>query len=93
MKLASLSAPKAGFLWAQCDEDGILRVPELEGDEYEGLVLTPGNYHVLDYRLFYMDIRANAIARSEAFLAAKVPEAAAPEPEVPEAKAVPQSME
>ena len=63
----ALSEPRETLLNAQCKEQG-LRVPDLDELGYSATETTPGNYHLLDYRLFYMDIRQNAVERTEAWL-------------------------
>lgn len=62
-----LSEPRSELIWSECREQG-LRVPDLEDLGYSATETTPGNYHLLDYRLFYMDVRQNAIERTEAWL-------------------------
>jgi hypothetical protein len=63
---------KPGFADAQC-VDGTLVVTtigDLERDFMSTLllwVMGPGNYHPVEYQLFYVDLRNNAIARTEAF--------------------------
>ncbi|WAS89890.1 DUF3089 domain-containing protein [Nannocystis punicea] len=66
--------PQADFVRARC-EAGTLRV-ELSGpvprDFMSRLLdhaLGAGNYHAIEYGLFWMDLRANAAARAAAFLA------------------------
>jgi len=67
---------KPEFADAQCD-GGILRVTELgdlERDFASRLLLRvmgPGNYHPVEFQLYYLDIRNNATARVEAFLSAR----------------------
>jgi hypothetical protein len=62
-----LPEPIPGAIGAQC-RDGVLwaAVPE-EGYFYERR-RPPNNYHNMDYSLFYMDLRANATTRVEAYL-------------------------
>jgi hypothetical protein len=65
-----MQAPLPGYTSARC-QDGILVVDDQAGTPFGARGALPGdNYHGLDYALFYMDIRRNAIARVEAFLAA-----------------------
>lgn len=68
IQIAGLKAPQAGLLSAQC-QDGVLRVPDLQKRHYPALETQPGNYHLLDYELFYMDIRHNAAQRVQAWQA------------------------
>lgn len=53
---------------ARCDDDGLYIAEQLD-PPYESL-FTEGNYHTHDYHLFYMNIRENAIARTNAWLEA-----------------------
>lgn len=62
----ALSEPSTELLAARC-KDQALRVPDLEELGYPATETTPGNYHLLDYRVFYIDIRKNAVARTDAF--------------------------
>ena len=53
---------------ARCDT-GRLLVSEIRTDAFDNLPLTfgDGNYHLLDYALFYASIRSNAIERTATF--------------------------
>jgi hypothetical protein len=62
-----LEEPRQGLISARCDGQ-VLRVPDLDDLDYSAVETQPGNYHMLDYELFYMDIRANAVARTDAWL-------------------------
>jgi hypothetical protein len=63
-----LAAPMPGHTWAQC-RDGTLFVEEQVEEPFADYTLSPGkNYHGLDYALFYLDIRENAVARVRAYL-------------------------
>lgn len=64
-----LDAPLPGLTWAEC-RDGILRVGRLNRDDFADLNRL-GNYHVLDYTLFYVDIRENAKVRIQSFFQAR----------------------
>lgn len=75
LDITGLAEPRAQLLTARC-EDGGLRVPDLDDLDYEALETAPGNYHLLDYELFYMDIRHNARQRAEAWLEADAERAA-----------------
>jgi hypothetical protein len=59
--------PDVGVVSARCEE-GVLVIsrPEVEGYSY--MPMGPGNYHIYDYSLFYMNIRRNAEERVEAYL-------------------------
>ncbi len=62
----ALEAPVPNHTWAQC-RDGTLFVADQSGGPIsEGP--PGGNYHGLDYALFYMDIRQNAKDRVAAYL-------------------------
>ena len=63
----SLPAATLGFVGARC-QDGFLRIaPTPEGDGWETLV-RGGDFHVYDYALFHMNVRANALQRAAAYL-------------------------
>lgn len=63
-----LEAPVAGLTWAEC-KDGALFVADQSGGMFDSIAGMPGkNYHGLDYPLFHMDIRENALHRSGVFL-------------------------
>ena len=66
----ALAEPSVGLVSARCHAKA-LRVPDLEELGYDATETTPGNYHLLDYGLFYMDIRNNAISRTSTYLDAK----------------------
>lgn len=59
-------APDVGMVSARC-KDGALYVSKAV-KVYEDLVIPFGNYHNVDYNLFYMNIRENALTRATAFL-------------------------
>jgi hypothetical protein len=65
---AALSAPVAGHTWAQC-RDGTLFAGSQQGTPFEAMIDMTGTYHGLDYALFYMNIRNNAITRANRYLA------------------------
>lgn len=77
VKITGLKAPRAKLVWAQCDGQA-LRVPDLDDLDYEAQETQSGNYHLLDYELFYMNIRDNAILRTQTWLKAKSAEPTAP---------------
>lgn len=64
----SAPAPKAGYTGARCD-NGALFTDQAAQAMAETPLSRMKNEHVLDYQLFYMNIRANADARVKAFLA------------------------
>lgn len=57
-----------GELFAASCQQGALFVPSLESFDWEGQETQPGDYHLLDYELFYMDIRHNALERVKAYI-------------------------
>ncbi len=67
--LLPLGAPMNESLSALC-KDGVLFVSDQNGTPFGkiGSGLDEGNYHLLDYSLFYMDIRDNAKLRVDIFL-------------------------
>jgi hypothetical protein len=62
-------APKPNFAGAHCD-NGALFVDSISDPTFRIPALPGENYHMVDYQLFYMNIRANAVARANAFVAA-----------------------
>jgi hypothetical protein len=62
----ALPAPVEGEISARC-HDGVLYVHVAEGSYFEGKHRA-GNYHNLDYSLFYMNLRENAVTRARAYL-------------------------
>ena len=63
---------------AQCI-DGALIVSEVRSEHYPTLLFGDGNYHVYDFNLFHMNVRANALTRTQAFLSMSA-QAAASDP-------------
>lgn len=57
---------------AQC-QDGILRISEPEPFVFRAILLPGRDYHIYDYALFWQDIRLDAIARVNAYVAARAP--------------------
>ena len=66
MAFPPLKAPLPAWTNAEC-RNGFLFVRDQRGTEF-GKLDVAGNYHGLDYPLFGMDIRENAIARANAYL-------------------------
>ncbi len=69
IEFTSFTKPDTQFVNAQC-KNGILFVSDLSETNY-GLYeskLRKGSYHLIDYNIFYMDIRENAKVRVEKFL-------------------------
>jgi hypothetical protein len=64
-----LKAPVKSWTWAEC-RAGFLTVADQDQGPFAHMDLGGRNYHGLDYPLFAMDIRENAIARVAAYKAA-----------------------
>ena len=64
----ALAAPIKATTWAQC-KDGTLFVNDNPGEGFS--IDAMGTYHVIDYALFYMNIRNNAKLRSNLFLSSQ----------------------
>ena len=64
------AAPRAAYTGARCENGALFTDTAAEDAPGTGFARMK-NEHVLDYQLFYMNIRANAEARANAFLAAK----------------------
>ena len=64
-----IPAPIAGLTGARC-VNGLLEVaiPEDKSSGFNGPLTGLGSYHIYDYNLFYMNIRANALERVAHFL-------------------------
>jgi hypothetical protein len=62
-----LQAPVPAWTSAEC-RNGFLFVKDQSGSQFGKLDAGGKNYHGLDYPLFGMDIRENAIARATAYL-------------------------
>jgi hypothetical protein len=60
--------PFPQYTWAQCHE-GVLWVGNQSGTPFSHRLTIKGNYHILDYPLFWFNIRHNAVQRSKAFFA------------------------
>lgn len=67
LDVTGLDKPRPGLTSARC-EDGILRVSDLSKLDYDATETSRGNYHLVDYELFYMDIRENARHRTQVWL-------------------------
>lgn len=72
-QIESLKAIRREWLTAQCDPQGSLRVPDLTELNYPAMETQPGNYHLLDYQLFWLDIRENTKQRLQAWQAISKP--------------------
>ena len=62
-----LEAPVKQYVQAQC-KNGILFASDQSGTRFQGFGGSDGNYHGLDFALFYMDIRENAILKVKTYL-------------------------
>ena len=58
---------KTGLVPARCDPSGLLLIG-LPPKGFDGLVMPGNNYHLFDYAMFWGNIRADAAARTRAFL-------------------------
>lgn len=78
MSVSGLTDPQPGLVSARC-EDGILRISAIPDEVLAAKIMggQEGNYHLIDFNLFYLDVRANARARVDAWLAAHAPPAPA----------------
>lgn len=65
-----------GQTWAQRLGDG-LYVKDLSGTAFDTMMSANGNYHLFDYHLFWVNIREDAAARAQAWIAAQAPSAPA----------------
>jgi hypothetical protein len=64
-----LGEPISALVHARC-ENGSLHISDLSESEFsEEPGVTAGNYHGIDYSMFYMDIRENAKLRTSTYLA------------------------
>ncbi len=81
-KTTGLTAPVPQLFDSAC-VDGFLRITDLSTTSYPPAETTPGNYHLMDFELFAMDIRENTVARVAAWTQANAPAApeVLPEPE------------
>jgi hypothetical protein len=70
VKFPPLDAPLPNHVTARCG-DGVLYVTDQQDTLFDGLTPAQHNYHLLDYPLFYMDIRTNAILRTQSYLNAQ----------------------
>ena len=75
-----------GFASAQCRDGRLLvaEIGEVPRDPMSRIldwIMGPQNYHPIEYQLFYLPLRANALARLDAWRAARVgaPVGAAPD--------------
>ena len=62
-----LGAPLKKYVQAQC-KDGALFASDQTGTRFQTFSGSGGNYHGLDYALFYMDIRENAKLKVSTYL-------------------------
>lgn len=66
IKITGLKAPRKGLISARC-EGSALRVPDLSKMNYPVMETQSGNYHLLDYELFWSNLRENAQQRIQAW--------------------------
>ncbi|MDT0595582.1 DUF3089 domain-containing protein [Glaciecola petra] len=65
----SLPDLSPNLTWAKCDESGVLHIAEQVDNAFSNhLNNADKSYHVLDFGLFYGNLRLNAIERSNAYL-------------------------
>jgi len=62
-----LEAPLKQYVQAQC-KNGLLFASDQTGTRFQAFGGSSGNYHGLDYALFYMDIRENAKLKVRTYL-------------------------
>jgi hypothetical protein len=62
-----LESPLKQYVQAQC-KNGILFASDQTGTRFQAFGGSLGNYHGLDYALFYMDIRENAKLKVKTYL-------------------------
>ncbi|WP_262690494.1 DUF3089 domain-containing protein [Kordiimonas aestuarii] len=65
-----IGAPIKELTGARCGQRGILYLNEPPQGSWREFLMTGDNYHAYDYNLFYMNIRANAAKRAQAWLEA-----------------------
>ena len=78
MDVTRLGSVQSGFVSAACDEEGVLRINDIRKEYKPANDKEDEEYHDLDYELFYMDIRSNAILRAQAWTRANTPIAPVP---------------
>ncbi len=66
----ALAEPLPNLTWAEC-RDGTLRVA-VQSSEVFAKLRPEQSYHILDYPLFYMNVRENAKLRVKTFLASQL---------------------
>lgn len=66
-----LGAPIPGHTWAECIDGDLIIADQSDTAFGAGAIMGGKNYHGLDYPMFHMDIRENAILRSHAYLSAR----------------------
>ena len=67
MVFNDLESPKTQYVQAQC-KGGALFASDQSGTRFQSFAGSAGNYHGLDYALFYMDIRENAKLKVKTYL-------------------------
>ena len=67
-KFSELPAISEPFTWAQCQADGRLELAKQQDNAFSNHLDSPDqSYHVLDFSLFYGNIRENAKQRTRAY--------------------------
>jgi hypothetical protein len=68
-KFAELPKISEPFTWAECQEDGRLELAKQHNNDFSNHLDSPDkSYHVLDFSLFYANIRQNAKLRTQSYL-------------------------
>lgn len=71
-KFETLPDLTTNLTWAKCDESGVLNIAEQQNNAFSNhLNNDDKSYHVLDFSLFYGNLRENAIERSNAYFQAR----------------------
>lgn len=68
---ADIGEPIPQFIGAECREDGFLYLDREPGDAWQAYKLAGENYHVYDYHMFYVNLRQNAMHRTQVWLNAQ----------------------
>ncbi len=71
MVLTAMPKPLPDYTWAQCIDGALWVAPQEEGPLAKGANMPGKDYHTLDYALFYMNIRENAVIRTREYLKAR----------------------
>lgn len=63
-----LGAPIKTFTGTQCGTDGVLYITDLPGDAWQQYKMAGENYHAYDIPMFYMNLRENAVLRTQRWI-------------------------